>query len=144
MGTIRSVVTDFPSSSPLITPGSIGAEAEGVAAELLALHNTAGGQHSDQFSGKANRSVMTTIVINPETWKGDAAPYTLSLGIAAVTATSIVEIAPKKQVSLEELTALQEANIVDGGQKARQITLWAYGKKPEIPVTLRIIVRGDL
>ena len=76
-------------------------------------------------------------------WTGTSAPYTYTLAVNGVTANSNQELLPALNITEEQLTALQAANIQDGGQAANSITLTAFGDKPTIDLPIRVIVRGD-
>lgn len=76
-------------------------------------------------------------------WEGTDAPFTYSLELEGVTATSIQEFIPAVGITASELEALQAANIVDGGQTEGVITLVAWGTVPVVNIPIRIIQRGD-
>lgn len=77
-------------------------------------------------------------------WTGDSAPYSYTLAVTGVTATSNQEWLPALDITTEQLAALQAANIQDGGQAAGSVTLKAFGEdKPTIDLPIRIILRGD-
>ena len=76
-------------------------------------------------------------------WTGASAPYTYTLAVTGVTANSNQELLPALNITEEQLTALQAANIQDGGQAANSVTLTAFGDKPTIDLPIRVIVRGD-
>lgn len=89
-------------------------------------------------------STLTTETLLSDSWVGSEAPYTYTLSVTGVTSTSVVEILPALNITESELSALQSANIQDGGQSTGSITLKAFGKKPENDLPIRVIVRGDL
>ena len=91
----------------------------------------------------AGPSVGVTATLSASSWSGDSAPYTYTLAVNGVTATSNQELLPALNITEEQLTALQAANIQDGGQSADTIVLKAFGDKPTIDIPIRVIVRGD-
>ena len=91
----------------------------------------------------AGISEMVTATLLAASWTGDAAPYSYTLMVSGVTATSNQEVLPALNITVEQLEALQSANIQDGGQAANIITLKAYGDKPTIDLPIRVIKRGD-
>ena len=91
----------------------------------------------------AGPSVGVTATLSASSWSGDSAPYTYTLAVNGVTATSNQELLPALNITEEQLTALQAANIQDGGQAANSVTLKAFGDKPTIDIPIRVIVRGD-
>ena len=92
---------------------------------------------------KAGKSDPVTATLLAANWTGDDAPYTYTLSVAGVTATSNQEYLPALDITTEQLEALQAANIQDGGQAAGTVTLKAFGTKPTIDLPIRIIKRGD-
>lgn len=95
-------------------------------------------------TGAAAKSAVTAATLSAGVWTGSAAPYSYTLSVPAVTATSANEILPGVSITADQLDLLQSANIQDGGQTAGSITLLAYGGKPTADLPVRIIVRGDL
>ncbi|MDD3231652.1 MAG: hypothetical protein PHE09_20960, partial [Oscillospiraceae bacterium] len=94
-------------------------------------------------ANKAEKSTLTTATISASGWTGTKVPYSYTLSIAGITATSNQEFLPALDITADQLTALQSANIVDGGQSDGNVTLEAFGTKPTIDIPLRVIVRGD-
>ena len=93
-----------------------------------------------------NAAARSTIVNSPlyaDNWQGDSAPYTYTLAVTGVTANSNQEVLPALNITVEQLEALQSANIQDGGQASNTVTLKAYGDKPTIDLPIRVIKRGD-
>lgn len=91
----------------------------------------------------AGASEIVTATLLATSWTGSSAPYTYTLAVTGVTATSNQELLPSLTITEEQLTALQAANIQDGGQAANSATLKAFGDKPTIDLPIRVIVRGD-
>lgn len=92
------------------------------------------------YAGASETVTATLLAAN---WTGDAAPYSYTLTVSGVTATSNQEVLPALNITAEQLEALQSANIQDGGQAANSMTLKAYGDKPTIDLPIRVIKRGD-
>lgn len=93
--------------------------------------------------GAAGKSTVVTASLAVASWEGAAAPYTYTLSVEGVTATSNQEILPGLNITSAQLKALQAANIQDGGQAVGKITLKAFGTKPTIALPIRVIKRGD-
>ena len=91
----------------------------------------------------AGTSETVTATLLAASWTGSSAPYTYTLAVNGVTANSNQELLPALTITEEQLTALQAANIQDGGQAANSVTLTAFGDKPTIDLPIRVIVRGD-
>ena len=97
-----------------------------------------------QLNGKSLKSTLVTATLTASEWSGSSAPYTMTVSVAGVTATSAVELLPGVSVTAAQLVALQSANIQGGTQSAGSIQLKAFGAKPSINLPVRFIVRGDL
>ena len=91
----------------------------------------------------AGTSETVTATLLASNWTGSSVPYTYTLAVTGVTANSNQELLPALTITEEQLTALQAANIQDGGQAANSVTLTAFGDKPTIDLPIRVIVRGD-
>lgn len=91
----------------------------------------------------AGTSKTVTATLLAASWTGSSVPYTYTLAVNGVTANSNQELLPALTITEEQLTALQAANIQDGGQAANSITLIAFGDKPTIDLPIRVIMRGD-
>ena len=94
----------------------------------------------------AVKSALATVVLDKDNWSNDT--YTLTSSdvavLSAVTAATAWEVLPGLSATDAEIEALQEANLLDGGQAADSITIRAKNGAPTIDVPVRIIVRGDL
>lgn len=88
------------------------------------------------------RRTTITATLTAGGWLNETAPYSLGMFIPEVTATSKQTLCPALDITAEQLEQLQAANIQDGGQEARAITLKAFGEKPTIDIPIRIIVEG--
>lgn len=83
-----------------------------------------------------------SVTLASASWSGTAAPYIYTISNSAITATSTQELSPATSITADQLTALQNANIIDGGQAAGSMTLKAFGEKPSVDIPVRIIVKG--
>lgn len=100
--------------------------------------------------GAANKEYVDSVAIgttlsatlSSASWTGTAAPYTYTISNSAITATSTQELSPATDITADQLSALQDANIIDGGQAAGSMTLKAFGEKPSVDIPVRIIVKG--
>lgn len=89
------------------------------------------------------KSTTVSVTLFASSWSGDSAPYNCTLSVTGVTTTSNQEFLPALDITEEQLTALQSANIQDGGQSSGSVTLKAFGDKPTIDIPIRVILRGD-
>lgn len=94
----------------------------------------------------AAKSTLATAVLYKDNWSNSA--YTLTAAdvaaLAAITAETAWEVLPGLSATDAEIEALQDANLLDGGQAAGSITIRAKNGAPTIDVPVRIIIRGDL
>ena len=98
---------------------------------------------SDMGYTNASLSGVSAFILPASYWSGDTAPYTCTLAITGVGTSSNQEFLPGIDITEEQLTALQAANIQDGGQSTDSVTLKAFGEKPTIDIPIRVILRGD-
>lgn len=104
----------------------------------------------EEADGAANKAYVDSktqgttlsITLSSASWTGGSAPYTYTVSNSAITATSTQELSPSTSITADQLTALQNANIIDGGQAAGSMTLKAFGEKPSVDIPVRIIVKG--
>ena len=120
-----------------------GKQAKITASGLLKGDGAGGVTTATKGTDYAGTSEMVTATLLAASWTGSSAPYTYTLAVTGVTANSNQELLPALTITSEQLTALQAANIQDGGQAANSVTLTAFGDKPTINLPIRVIVRGD-
>ena len=92
----------------------------------------------------AKKSTIVDKVLSASGWTGSAAPFTYTLSVDGVTATSVNEISYKYSNNNTQITAYQNALLRDGGQSAGKIILKATGTKPTVDIPITIIVRHDV
>lgn len=107
------------------------------------IHDIVSDEWSHSEFKLASISTAVELTLSASSWTGDSAPYTYTLSVTDVTTTSNQELLPALNITSEQLTALQSANIQDGGQSADTIILKAFGDKPTIDLPIRVILRGD-
>ena len=88
------------------------------------------------------RSSVVNATIPVDGWSGTEAPFSHTVTVSGVTATSVVQVDVQNGVTSEQLDAFIDAKIVDGGQSADSITLRAFGEKPAVPIPIKISVLG--
>jgi hypothetical protein len=142
-------LTHASGGSDPITPGSIGAVSEsafdGAFLSHAARHGVSGADQITPASiGASGVSSVVSATLLAASWAGAEAPFGYTLSVSGVTAASAVEVLPPLNPTVEQLEALQGANLQDGGQAPGSITLKAYGDKPTIDLPIRMIIRGDL
>lgn len=116
--------------------------AEETAVELVELTAASIGAASKEYVDSVATGTALSVTLASASWTGTAAPYTYTISNAAITATSTQELMPATDITADQLTALQNANIIDGGQAAGSMTLKAFGEKPSVDIPVRIIVKG--
>lgn len=120
-----------------------GKQAKITASGLLKGDGAGGVTTATKGTDYAGTSETVTATLLAASWTGASTPYTYTLAVTGVTANSNQELLPALNITSEQLTALQAANIQDGGQAANSVTLTAFGDKPTIDLPIRVIVRGD-
>lgn len=116
--------------------------AEETEVELVELTADSIGAASKQYVDSVVTGTALSVTLASASWTGTAAPYTYTISNSAITATSNQELTPATDITADQLTALQNANIIDGGQAAGSMTLKAFGEKPSVDIPVRIIVKG--
>lgn len=94
---------------------------------------------------KANKSKDTDMTLLASSWITDGSTGLPSYVIQSdyITTTSNQEVIPGLNITADQLTALQAANLQDGGQITNGLIILAYGEQPTIDIPIRIIWRGD-
>lgn len=99
----------------------------------------------DNVSGKPSTfaptpSVTKSLTLTAASWSSGS--YTISDSL--ITASSNQEIIPAIGITADQLNALQNAMIVEGGQSTGSLTLTALGTVPTIDIPIRVIFRGTI
>lgn len=116
--------------------------AEETEVELVDITPDTIGAASKEYVDSVATGTTLSVTLASASWAGTAAPYTYTISNSAITATSTQELSPATDITADQLTALQNANIIDGGQAAGSMTLKAFGEKPSVDIPVRIIVKG--
>lgn len=116
--------------------------AEETEVELIEVTADSIGAASKEYVDSVATGTTLSVTLASASWAGTAAPYTYTISNSAITATSTQELMPATDITADQLTALQNANIIDGGQAAGSMTLKAFGEKPSVDIPVRIIVKG--
>ena len=96
-------------------------------------------QQARENIGAPNKPTTTEATLLASGWTGTSAPYTYTLSVTGVTADSHQEYLPGLDITVAQLTALQAANIQDGGQAEGTVTLKAFGAKPTVDLPIRVL-----
>lgn len=116
--------------------------AEEAEVELVDITPASIGAASKEYVDSVAIGTTLSATLASASWTGTAAPYTYTISNSAITATSTQELSPATDITADQLSALQAANIIDGGQAAGSMTLKAFGEKPSVDIPVRIIVKG--
>ncbi len=116
--------------------------AEETEVELVDITPASIGAASKEYVDSVATGTAFSVTLASASWTGDAVPYTYTISNSAITATSTQELSPATDITADQLSALQAANIIDGGQAAGSMTLKAFGEKPSVDIPVRIIVKG--
>lgn len=93
---------------------------------------------------KAYADKMKTVVNETEintTWTGTTAPYTQTINMKGVTATSIIEISPRSEATASQVEAYNALMLQDGGQAANVFVLRAFGTKNTIKIPINVLIK---
>lgn len=100
---------------------------------------------NDNFSAlegkKADRTTQHPVTLLVTNWTGESAPYTYTIELEEVTADNTITLVPAEDITAEQYTALQSAQIEDAEQTAGTITLQAQ-HKPAIDIPILVLI-GD-
>lgn len=116
--------------------------AEETEVELVEITPDSIGAANKEYVDSVAIGTTLSVTLASASWTGTAAPYTYTISNSAITATSTQELSPATDITADQLSALQAANIIDGGQAAGSMTLKAFGEKPSVDIPVRIIVKG--
>ena len=85
------------------------------------------------------------VTLSSSAWVGSSAPYTISITVQGVTATSYQILKPASNITSAQLETLQAANIQEQAtpQSANTINLRAFGTKPEIDIPIEVVLLGE-
>jgi hypothetical protein len=89
--------------------------AEETEVELVELTAASIGAASKEYVDSVATGTALSVTLASASWTGTAAPYTYTISNSAITATSNQELTPATDITADQLTALQNANIIDGG-----------------------------
>ena len=94
------------------------------------------------INGRAAKSVSVNVTLSASSWAGSAAPYTLTVTVPGVVATTNAKLDVQNSVTLTQLDAFENARIVPYSQAANSVTLRAWGDKPTISIPTTFILLG--
>lgn len=91
---------------------------------------------------KADKSTSVTTSIHASGWSSDGPPYMNTIAVDGVTDTNIVDVVLPDTLTVDQIVAYQEAQILNGSQITGSITLNCWGVVPIIDLPVTVIVRG--
>lgn len=110
------------------------------------LDKTAAGNLQNEIdalqSGKSDKSKTVTTTLSASGWTGSSAPYSQTVAVSGITATSVNDWLPTVDATQEQIEAWDAANIKDGGQSAGSATLKAWGDKPTVDIPVQVVIGG--
>ncbi len=86
------------------------------------------------------RSSVVNATIPVDGWSGTEAPFSHTVTVSGVTATSVVQVDVQSDVTAEQLDAFINAKLVDGGQGTDSVTLKAFGERPAVNIPVKFVV----
>ena len=100
----------------------------------------------DENLKAASESKATSVVVEATllagNWSGSGIYTWVNENITS--ADQIIELLPSETITLEQLEALQTANIVGNAQEVGNVTFKAYGDIPKVDIPVVFIIRGDV
>lgn len=100
---------------------------------------------NDNFSAlerkKADRTTQHPVTLLATSWTGESSPYTCTIKLEEITADNTITLVPAEDITAEQYTALQSAQIADAEQTAGTLTLQAKNK-PAIDIPILVLI-GD-
>ena len=96
------------------------------------------------WNNKLDNSTKHQVVLSSTNWVGEKAPYSYAITIEGMNETKdwIITNSVTPLMTAEEKEAFGIANIVCGTQTTDTVNLIAYGEKPEIDISILLIVGG--
>ena len=141
---ITVTLSDGTSSTFKVKNGSKGSDGSATSATVdTAMSDTSTNAVQNKVI-KAYADKMKTVVHETEigtTWEGTSAPYTQTINVLGVTATSIIEIALRSDATASEVEAYNALMLQDGGQATKSFTLKAFGTKNTIKIPINVLVK---
>lgn len=92
----------------------------------------------------SKKSKKLDTVLTTSNWTGSQPPFLYTLEVTEATATNVIEIISKPDITAEQVSTFMDAIITPASQSAGNIALKAWGGKPAIDLPVTVIVRGDL
>ena len=89
----------------------------------------------------ATKSVVVETTLEAANWS-EALYVWSNSGI--VSANQVIEMSPGKTITLEQLEALQGANVIGTDQAVGSLTLKAFGDVPTVDIPVTFLLRGDV
>lgn len=90
---------------------------------------------------KADRTTQHPVTLLATSWTGESSPYTYTIELEEITADNTITLVPADDITAEQYTALQSAQIADAEQTAGTLTLQAKNK-PAIDIPILVLI-GD-
>ena len=141
---IAQLITDLTTAQGTLTTlqGIVSQNVLDITANEIAIE-TANSDIDLLTSGKADKPSLVNTSLLALSWVGSASPYTLDLSVANVSATSIQQLKIALSASSAEITAFQNAIVLDNGQTEGHMLLKAIGDKPTIDIPVTIMLQGE-
>lgn len=95
----------------------------------------------EKVKNKADKSTAPTATLTVEGWTGDVAPYTQTVAMSGITASTNFVIGLSESATTEEQDASRESVLFASGQGDGTVTINAKNK-PSIPLPVTAIIIG--
>jgi hypothetical protein len=94
----------------------------------------------EQLESKAEESEVKTATLLATNWTGSSAPYTQTVAITGITASSNGLVSLSQNTSLEEREAARNAMLSILNQDNNSVTIVADGDKPSIDIPITVVI----
>lgn len=92
---------------------------------------------------KANKYKKVDTMLSSGSWAGNNVPYKYTVTVAGVTKNNDINIILNSTDTIIA-NAWMDASIVSGTQSTDTITLYAFGKKPDINIPITILIGSEV
>lgn len=127
-----------------VTAGTPYTNDDNYTATPITVETESGSTHTFEIlakNGNAGVNIITrTITLTTAGWTGSQNPYSQTVAVTGVTATSLNLITPTTTATSAELETIYNANLQDGGQDEDEITVLCYGDLPNSDITMRVVI----
>lgn len=138
-------LTDDAAYETAVSMGYEGTEEDWEAFTALITTNSAAITQAQEDAAEAIRiaqqglSASESIMIPPESWTGDSAPFTAEVNCTIATANNRIIVGIGGSMTTQEQAAISSASVMCTAQAAGKLTFVAYQNKPTIAIPINVM-----